>query len=337
MKVAVVLPSPNDASSLFRGAMPLALLARQHPDLELVIRDAFGWSDLARCDLVFLQRPCVQVHHRIATLAKQLRLPLWVDYDDAIDLVPCSNPKWTPDFAKEWKVTFEKCLELADVATLVNDHLAARAWQFCRGEIITLPNAHNDYIHPLPSPPAPESRRKVVLWRGGSSHDEDLMMVLPQLAGIARQHPDWQFHFVGTPCWEARRLMPRENSVFATEWQEYFDYFDQLTALAPAIQIVPWCDNAFNRCKSNLAWLEATAIGAAVLAPAWADVFALPGVWHYDGTAPGFGARLEQMMATTPDITLSTEHLRRHYRLSQLNGMRCAIIQKHARKPSTLN
>ena len=298
----------------------MAMIARQHPKITLLTKDAFGWSDLCQCDAVFLQRPCVKVHCELAKMAKQLNLPIWVDYDDAIDIVPCSNPKWNDRLAAEWADSMHKCLEMADVVTTVNDYLGERVSKFTKGRIFTIPNAHNDYVAQI----TPKPRTKTVLWRGGSSHDEDLMMVLPELAAVASNNPDWQFHFVGNPCWEARRLMPKQNSFFKTDWHDYYSYLESIAELAPSIQIVPWCDSSFNRCKSNLAWLEATSIGAVTVAPEWADEFNLPGVVRYGAN---FGETLATTMMNVPSIDDSKRCLSERFLLSKTNEKRLEIIR----------
>ena len=320
IRLAIVLPSPNDVSSLFRGAGPFSILSRLNPDIQLVMKDAYGWADLCQCDAVFLQRPAATVHLHIAKLAKSLKLPIWVDYDDAVDLVPVSNPKWTPANSKMWRETMNGCLELASVVTVVNQEFAASVAKRTSGNVAVIPNAHNDYWFGMDSRP----RTKSVLWRGGNSHDEDVMMVLPQLASVARDYPDWMFHLVGQPPWETRRLMPERNTKFHTEWKDYPDYMNDLFEMAPAIQVVPWCDNEFNRCKSNLAWLESTATGAALLAPAWADVFQLPGVTHYESD---FGGSLRKMIEDVPSAAASRAHLIEHYTLSKVNQSRLDIIR----------
>ena len=320
IRIALVLPSPNDVSSLFRGAGPFSILSRKYPDIQLLIKDSFGWSDLCQSDAVFLQRPAASAHLQIAKIARELRLPIWIDYDDAIDLVPLSNPKWSPAFGKMWRETMNGCLELASVVTVVNPEFAESVSKRTPGKVSVIPNAHNDYWSSLDSRP----RQKSVLWRGGSSHDEDLMVVLPQLASVANECPDWTFHFVGQPCWESRRLMPATNTKFHTEWKDYPDFMADIRTLAPAIQIVPWCDNEFNRCKSNLAWLEATSIGAAVLAPAWAEQFRIPGVSHY---TDDFGDSLLKMINSPPSVEPSLAHLRGHFLLSDVNKARLDIIR----------
>jgi hypothetical protein len=76
-------------------------------------------------------------------------------------------------------------------------------------------------------------------------------------------------------------------------------YFKWLANTAPRIMMVPLADTAFNRCKSNIAWLEATGAGAAVLAPAWPE---WGSCYWYQGP-DDFASVLESMLGGTQDAT----------------------------------
>jgi hypothetical protein len=62
--------------------------------------------------------------------------------------------------------------------------------------------------------------------------------------------------------------------------EEIFSYMGVFRQLAPFIHIVGLEDNPFNRAKSNVAWVEASAAGAVVLAPDWPE-WQRPGVQTY--------------------------------------------------------
>jgi hypothetical protein len=337
IRLAALLPIPTDVSSLFRGAMPLALVGRLNPQIEIIQKDRWSWADLIHCDAVFLQRPCMEDHLGLAKVAKSLKLPLWVDYDDAINCLTDSNPKTI--FAKQYQKVFKECLEMSDVVTVTGEFFAGYVKKYTSAEIIVIPNAFNDYMSKFSDKPV----TKTVTWRGGVSHDEDLMMVLTPLAEVAKENKDWTFRFLGEPCWETKRLMPKENTVFDAGWKDdYSEYMDIMAGIAPSIHIVPLTDNTFNRCKSNLAWLEASAIGAATLAPKWSDEFNRDGVFRYsDGE---FYENLQGLIEMhTGDENLlrgsvgySREYIKKNLLLSKINQSRVDIITKLARKPKSM-
>ena len=366
----MMLPNPNDATSMARGAMPLAMLARtQSPfavdasgalcpgdglALELVTREAWSWSDLVQCDAVFLQRPSNDGHYKLAVMAKQLGLPLWVDYDDALDCLPQSNPLWSEKFVQETAGYMSACLQFADIVTVTTPVLAERihkqladAGKLTENKVRVLPNAHNDYLMPFVDT-AMARRVKTVTWRGSATHDEDLLTVLPQLVRVANdpEFKDWKFVFLGEAPWEVRRDMPKERTYFSREgWKNYFSFINDWAGCSPAIHIVPLADSEFNRAKSNLAWIEATAIGAVTLAPEFAPEFHRPGVWRYTDFARSLsvmminfgneigGKPTEWHLANS--LNQSRAHIREKLLLSQVNEQRGQILRELMRVPKS--
>jgi hypothetical protein len=96
-------------------------------------------------------------------------------------------------------------------------------------------------------------------------------------------------------------VIPR--SQFEVEpWQKTCaNYLARLSQIAPRYGIVPLTDNAFNRSKSNIAWLEMTWAGAVCLVPHWPE-FDHPGAMTYE---PGeFLAKLESLVSMPEDLLL---------------------------------
>ncbi len=451
MKIAMMLPNPNDATSMARGAMPMAMLARSartYADLplwidefqadgsspqplettggtpvepaapiaigaalcesiELVTREAWSWSDVSQCDLVFIQRPYTADHYQLAVMAKQLGLPLWIDYDDALDVLPESNPLWSMKFAREAAAHVNACSQLADVVSVTTMRLAervsvmipamiprnpagegarrgvsggapdtareARAIPAMHPKLRIIPNAHNDYLMPfidLGKMP----RQKIMTWRGSATHDEDLATILPQLVEVANapEFADWKFAFLGDPPWEVRKLMPVKRTLYSAEgWKNYFLFMNEWAGCCPAIHLVPLAETEFNRCKSNLAWLEASAVGAVTLAPGgggqraedggqsdqWPE-WERPGVWRYgtngtngtDDFAGVLAAMMREFSATgtiqgqkrtgempvpLPAVGESRDYIREHLLLSQVNQLRLEIIRDLVKAPAS--
>ena len=89
-------------------------------------------------------------------------------------------------------------------------------------------------------------------WAGGASHDEDLRIVEPVIHKLLEKYRDLRFTFVhGGSIF---RNIPRVECV------DKFSRVDKYPAFLGArgwdIGIAPLVDNAFNRGKSNLRWLE---------------------------------------------------------------------------------
>jgi len=95
-------------------------------------------------------------------------------------------------------------------------------------------------------------------WAGGASHEGDLKIVEPVVHNILKKYRDVRFSFVhGIP--DFLRGIPRVECV--THFSRIDKYPAFLAARGWDIGIAPLVDNAFNRGKSNLRWLEYAGLG----------------------------------------------------------------------------
>lgn len=118
--------------------------------------------------------------------------------------------------------------------------------------------------HPLFSP-----GRKVIGYMGTLTHDDDLMMVLPALWAVWQRHrEEIEFQIVGAlgradtlralEGLPVRMVNPRPEE---TEYPLFMLWFSN--RLHWHIAIAPLRDTPFNRCKSDIKFLDYSAIGAA--------------------------------------------------------------------------
>lgn len=90
-------------------------------------------------------------------------------------------------------------------------------------------------------------------WAGGASHDEDLRIVEPIIHKLLEKYSQLRFAFVhGTPHF--LRNIPRVEHISKFTRVDKYPAF--LASRGFDIGIAPLVDNAFNRGKSNLRWLE---------------------------------------------------------------------------------
>ena len=93
-------------------------------------------------------------------------------------------------------------------------------------------------------------------WQGGSNHKFDLEQAREGILAILKEFPNVHFKTFGyNPEW-AKKNKQCEHK----EWVNFDQYYDTLPALGFDIGIAPLVDNSFNRCKSNLRWLEYSAL-----------------------------------------------------------------------------
>lgn len=100
-------------------------------------------------------------------------------------------------------------------------------------------------------------------WAGGASHVDDLESILPAVKNILKDYKDVRFVLVhGIP--ESFKGIPGVECFY--KWSRIDKYPQTLAGLDFDIGIAPLIDNAFNRGKSNLRWLEYSALGIPTVA-----------------------------------------------------------------------
>ena len=100
-------------------------------------------------------------------------------------------------------------------------------------------------------------------WAGSGAHTEDLRIIEPIIKKILDRHKDVRFCFVhGIPDF----LKNRTRVECIQKFVEINKYPKFISNLDFDIGIAPLVDNAFNRGKSNIRWLENAALGIPVVA-----------------------------------------------------------------------
>lgn len=298
-RLGVYANAPGDARSLSRLLGPLQLMAREEPRLELVhpkrTPDNAGWDldwqFMTACDAVIFLDPYTQEDVRRVGLARACGTAVWADYiDDLLNVRP-SNPVWLNYANKDaTRKHIANVCRGASVVTVTTETLRQQLPN--PDSVVVLPESCRWPMSDLP-------RTQTITWRGFGSHNEDLESVLPQLKEIAHlpQYTNWDWCFIGEPYWKIfDGIIPKDRLVYVPPLTPY-DLMNRWGGMAPYLHIVPLADHAFNRSKTPLAWLEATALGAVTLAaglPEWREC---PGLLTYDPDLPEtFGTVLRRTL-----------------------------------------
>lgn len=322
-----LFPDPGDGTSFYRGVGPLEALGRQGK-LSMLTNPIPSWVTFKAVDALFLQRPFAESHVSTAKLALLNRKPIWVDYDDNLLDIPRANGQYKLYSDPMTQHNVVTLLQMADVVTVTTESIAKTLRSVKPEGVVVVPNAYDNTLLPdLDLPQAP--REKLIVWRGGGSHDEDLWTHTPTLRDVVRDHPDWTFEFLGDPFWLTMQTLKFPN-VKQTWGIEIITYMASLVGRRPSLMIVPLHDCAFNRGKSNIAWLEATSAGAVTLAPDWPE-WRMPGVVNYKDPAD-FGRLLADYMAGRIDHDdhwqLSRTYIQKHLLLTNVNKYRAEILDR---------
>lgn len=330
LRVACMVPDPEDGTSWYRAMGPLNAMVREDSRLELVLpRKSFegtgwslSWDWLSSCDVLFCQRAFLEVHVQCVKMAIALGMPVWCEWDDLLWCVPHSNPKYEL-FSDEAGIRkrVEEMIRLSNVVTTTTAELASRLGPKAR----VIPNAMHGTFHV-------ERRRQYVAWRGAAGHEEDVCSVLPQLETLARlpQLSKWTWMFCGRTPWQVEKAIPATRLEMVPGALLPF-WVPLLGVLAPYILVVPLLDSRFNRCKSNIAWIEGTQAGAVVLAPDWPE-WHRPGVVNYKD-AKDFKEQLHLLMegydgGMHPRVRESRDYISANLTLPQVNQARWEILNE---------
>lgn len=334
MNIGVYTPKPDDGTSLVRALMPFAMLARERPALRIIPCPFNGrehnhdWTWLAQCDVVVYHRPFLPQHVNAIATARILGIPVWLDYDDDLTSVTPANPMYGLYGNDQVGVNIGKMVEMANVVSVTTKHLGQRL--NAGDKLRVIPNAWNDYVHNFEWLP----RNRTVLWRGSAAHDETLQAIRPAIQNVAQdpKYHAWSWAILGDAPWWFTEVIPRQKLVTGG-FQNPFIYFHTARMLAPAVMLCPSKSTVFNRSRSNLAWLEGTTFGAAVLGPDLEE-WRRPGVTNYKDTADfekqlrGLLERWQPNKAVYPEVETSREFIEGNLKLSQVNEMRWEILRE---------
>lgn len=113
------------------------------------------------------------------------------------------------------------------------------------------------------SSPAPQ--RVTIGWMGGGTHNEDHGMIKDAVMEVLEKNPGVRFHYIsGGPVPDFFK------GVKGIQWDHEFKAIDKyprwISRQKFNVGIAPLVDNNFNRCKSNLRWLEYSAMGIPTVA-----------------------------------------------------------------------
>jgi len=100
-------------------------------------------------------------------------------------------------------------------------------------------------------------------WAGGASHNEDLAQIEKVMKKILRKYKDVKLIMAhGIP----KSFREMKGVICVDKFVRIDKYPKHLGSLGPDIWLAPLVDNAFNRGKSTLRWLEGSALGIPTVA-----------------------------------------------------------------------
>lgn len=281
-KLACNIPNINDVTSFYRAANPLSQIAQSYAGVYW--NPLNQWSDpFCRAhDAAFFQRPGTNEHRGAIEMCKESGMKVWVDYDDLVTELPTSNPHYYQYMGKQMQDNIEWCIRNCDVLTVSTSFLATKYSKWAKN-IKVIPNAIDTRMKCVQERGTLKPRNKIIAWRGTPTHTKDLLRFARAIMLVSRDEnenfKEWLWHFMGDTAWIVTDSMPHLRT-FLTRPMAPLEYHRHLYNLQPSVMHVPLDDIHFNRCKSNIAWIEASFAGAAAIVPQW-DSWDVPGAIKY--------------------------------------------------------
>lgn len=301
MRLSLLGSGLSGGVSFYRVAGPVSYMHKLDPALQIARPHPSDWVDFADSDWVLLNGAHSDGQVKGLEEAKSLGCKIWLDYDDAVGHVDWRSPRAGMFPNDVCLPNIQKCLCLADLVT-VSTADVAKSINFSAAKII--PNAYDPRMHRSVNG---ASGKKTVLWRGSDTHISDLAVFDHMLERLALEHRDWEFVYIGQmPAFHMRLCLP---NVKKYDSLPLVQFFNKMAEINPSVVIVPMEDTDFNRARSNIAWIEGTLAGGAVVAPAWPS-WDIPAA-HYT-TIGEFYNQTERLMLEASERTRLYETSRRY-------------------------
>ncbi len=324
-KILVVSPDLSETSSWYRAAGPMSYLAKTGqvectfctPDMKL------AWPMIMKHDILLILRPAFPSYAYLCRRAKDMGLKVWVDHDDNLLSLPYAHPEWNHFSSDQVRDSILECMRLADVITVTTKNLRG-AFQNIKGitnDIRVIPNAIDDYLFPEPKAPR-QAPNKIIAWRGGNSHAQDLAIVKDDVRKLVEL--GYRFVFFGMKPHVLEPVLPL-GTWSHIEWNGEVDTFlRKLSDLNASFHMVPLENNDLNKAKSNIAWLEASWHGGSacvvsdIESDEWVDAMETEGIADTILTLT-FGAT---------EVVRSQRVIRDYFLLSAINNQRAKLVRE---------
>lgn len=254
------LPAALDACALYRMFIPHLNI----PYSTFIFKGGHvPISEFAECSVVVVQRQA-SIHNYNAMLSLRSKgMKVVYDIDDDIWNVPRYNPNF--EIFKHAREAFSNCAKLADLITVSTKTLKKAVQNEIpqmADRVVIAPNAV-DYRLFQPTTVSRNDQRVVIGWAGSNTHDADIVDCWEMLPDIVEQNEHVWLEIVGGA--QVPKRLEGHPRVKFREWCPVSEFPVRFASWGWDIVLAPLEDYRFNRSKSNIKILEATAINAVAL------------------------------------------------------------------------
>jgi len=231
-------------------------------------------------DVVVFHRPIEQAHLDMLKALKGLGKKIVVDNDDTYKKDSGVPVQMLGRLRKEleekidiYDVTLKECLKLADLVTVTTEHLRKEYLEY-NDNVVVLKNGISklDWLFN----PIKKSERIRIGIVGSVASNKDYDNIIPALDAIKDDDRFQLVLYALPPISDTTKLAVEMYKPEYKFWEKYkpewhhftpvADYPKKLHELNLDVILIPRQDNYFNRCKSNLKFLESSILGVPTIA-----------------------------------------------------------------------
>lgn len=333
INVLLVCPGPADTTSLYRGVGPFAALERDQENFHVTSiqsknLDPSNWTAFQNAHVLVYQRPFRMEDAKIIEAAKCFGLRVIIDYDDDLFCVMRDNPVVALYSSEATKTALKESVRLADLvmtstqalkdAFVKNTESDPRKFHVVRNGFDTRWFKHFWNHQP---------RLKRIVWRGSSTHRKDCEEIKEPFDKFMNEHTDYSLFCYGWTNDVLTYDLPHER--FWAASMPVIDYHTHLHSIAGHIGIVPLVDNAFNRSKSNIGFIELVSSGHLCISKKLPE-FESAGAVTYSTEDEFYNELTKYTMDASETMRVwksQFEYLKHNLTLDAPNGLRLEIIK----------
>lgn len=248
-------PEEIGGVTVWRMFWPLRHLAHKYHDLVDIqySRGQIFPFEFYQTDILLCYRPSEPAHLAVMQQAKTVGCKIVCDYDDDYLNLAVGHPAyWSLGTRKH---IIQQALELTDLLWVSTEALAQ---VYKHANTLVLPNAM--LPEDLQDHPA-DWRKKTFVWAGSDAHREDVDVYVETYRALLRRAD--RFVWINfMPTWAVSVSAEKNTRVDLQPWVHTEKYLDWMRLNDVTAIWKPLLSNQFNRGKTNIAWMVATACGA---------------------------------------------------------------------------
>lgn len=235
------------------------------PRLHWVTGDVGGDSKLPDFiddyKIVVLQQPSGESWEKMIEAMQEAGKKVVFEVDDYLhDIAKREDHGFSKSFDKRALVLYERCMRMCDAMIVSTDFIAQKYKKF-NENIFVCKNGIDLNRYKLTKP----KRNTINIgWAGATGHQKAVMPWLNQVNAVMNMKPEVCFVSIGAPFAEALSPIYGEERAIKIPWTAVEQYPSAMTMFD--IALAPGGSGGWYKGKSDLRWLEASALGIPVIA-----------------------------------------------------------------------